>query len=69
MKPACGSPKKIGPPLELELLFGESGEEGDAEDGDGVAEEGGKVSHERVRRQDWRIMENDAEDSGSWVEV
>jgi len=32
-------------------------------------EEGGRVSHERVRRHDWRIMEKDVGARGSWVEV
>ena len=30
---------------------------------------GGRVSHERVRRQDCRIMEKDVGARGSWVEV
>jgi hypothetical protein len=32
-------------------------------------EEGGRVSQERVRRQDCRTMEKEAGASGSWVEV
>ena len=32
-------------------------------------EEGGRVSQERVRRQDCRTMEKEAGPSGSWVEV
>jgi hypothetical protein len=32
-------------------------------------EEGGRVSQERVRRQDCRIMENDVGARGSWVDV
>jgi len=32
-------------------------------------DDGGRVSHERVRRQDCRIMEKDVGARGSWVEV
>lgn len=32
-------------------------------------EDGGSVSHERVRRQDCRMIEKDAGAKGSWVEV
>jgi hypothetical protein len=32
-------------------------------------EEGGRVSQESVRRQDWRIMEKEVGARGSWVEV
>lgn len=32
-------------------------------------DEGGRVSHERVRRQDCRTMEKEVGASGSWVEV
>lgn len=31
--------------------------------------EGGRVSHERVRRQDCRMIEKDVEERGSWEEV
>lgn len=58
----------MGPPEEVPVvekgLFveGEVGEEVNWED------EGGRVSQERVRRQDWRIMEKDFGSRGSWVE-
>lgn len=35
----------------------------------GCVDEGGKVSHERVRRQDCRMIENEAGVRGSCVEV
>jgi hypothetical protein len=70
--PARGSPKKIGPP-EVEadegpvenglLMKGDVGEEVNCVD------EGGRVSHERVRRQDCRMIEKEVGASGSWVEV
>lgn len=73
MYPARGSPKKMGPPEEVPvpagphekglLIKGEVGEEVN------WLEEGGRVSHERVRRQDWRIMEKEVGARGSWVEV
>ncbi len=33
------------------------------------AEDGGRVSRDRVRRQDWRIAEKEAGERGSWVVV
>jgi hypothetical protein len=32
-------------------------------------DDGGSISQDKVRRQDWRIMEKEAGESGSWVEV
>ena len=70
--PASESPKKMGPPEEVDpvgpvekglLIKGE--EVGEAN----WLEEGGKVSQERVRRQDCRTMEKDAGARGSCVEV
>ena len=52
-------------PLENGLLS--KGEEG--EDVIGWLLEGGRVSQERVRRQDCRIIEKEVGVRGSWVEV
>jgi hypothetical protein len=69
--PASGSPKKIGPP-EAEFAEGpeENGLPGKGEVGEDVwDEDGGRVSQERVRRQDWRIMEKEVGETGSCVDV
>jgi hypothetical protein len=62
-----GPPEEVlvpaGPEEKGLLMRGEVGEEVNC------AEDGGRVSHERVRRQDWRIMEKEVGASGSWVEV
>lgn len=42
---------------------------GDVGEEVGCVDEGGKVSHERVRRQDCRMIENDVGARGSCVEV
>jgi hypothetical protein len=62
----------MGPPEEVDV----AGKLGELEKGfgDEGAEEnwlalGGNVSHERVRRQDCRIMEKEDGERGSWVEV
>lgn len=70
MYPARGSPKKIGPPEEV-LVAAEKGllMKGDVGEEVNWFEDGGRVSQERVRRQDCRIMEKDVGASGSWVEV
>ena len=52
----------MGPP---EVALGESGEEGAEED----CVVGGRVSQERVRRQDCRIREKEVGSRGSCVEV
>lgn len=48
---------------EKEFMNGDVGEDEDC------VEDGGRVSQDRVRRQDCRIRENDVGPSGSWVEV
>ena len=64
----------MGPPEEVVALEGpeEKGLFARGEVGEEVVnwvDEGGKVSHERVRRQDCRTMEKDVGASGSWVEM
>jgi hypothetical protein len=63
----------MGPPEEVPVAAG-PGEKGLFMKGDvgkdvNWLEDGGRVSQERVRRQDWRIMEKEVGASGSWVEV
>lgn len=62
-----GPPEEVlvpaGPEQKGLLMRGEVGEEVNC------VEDGGRVSHERVRRQDWRIIEKEMGASGSWVEV
>jgi hypothetical protein len=62
-----GPPEEVlvpdGPEEKGLLRKGEVGEEVNC------VEEGGRVSQERVRRQDWRIMEKEVGASGSWVDV
>jgi hypothetical protein len=69
-----GSPKKMGPPEEVPIPpagLEENGLLRKGEVGEDVNwfEDGGRVSQERVRRQDCRIIEKDVGASGSWVEV
>jgi len=61
-----GPPEEVLPvgPEEKALVKGEEG----AELGCGLLD-GGRVSQERVRRQDCRIMEKEVEERGSWVDV
>lgn len=64
----------MGPPEEVLVLVLELEEKGfvRGEVGEVVVfcvDEGGRVSQERVRRQDCRIMEKDVGASGSWVET
>jgi len=59
VQPASLSPKKIGPPDDVELLRVRKG----AEDVGAVV--GGRVSMDRVRKHDWRMTENDFDRSGS----
>lgn len=71
--PARASPKNIGPPETAEpALWVVTKAEPDDDCGD-VAEavDGarGKVSNERVRKQEARRSENEFARSGSWVEV
>lgn len=57
-----GPPEDVpgdGEPPEKRLFMGEVGEFAYC------VEEGGRFSHERVRKQDWRIIENDVGNSGS----
>lgn len=73
MYPAWGSPKKIGPP-EVEVAEDGPEEKGllmNGEVGEEVlwVEDGGRVSQDKVRRHDCRIMEKEADERGSWVEV
>jgi len=62
----------MGPPEEVPIPAGleetELFSKGEVGEDVNWVEDGGRVSHERVRRQDWRIMEND-DPKGSWVEV
>jgi hypothetical protein len=62
-----GPPEEVPVPARPEekglLMKGEVGEEVNC------VEDGGKVSQERVRRQDCRIIEKEVGASGSWVEV
>lgn len=67
--PAWGSPKKIGPP-EVEIAEDGPDENGlfmNGEVGEEVfgVEDGGRVSQDRVRRQDCRTIENEFGDRGS----
>lgn len=70
-----GSPKKIGPPDADAAVVEVVGrrrcwkycEECGVTDGEIL--EGGRVSQDRVRRQEARRIENEVEDIGSWVEV
>lgn len=69
--PANGSPKKMGPP---EVEFEEEPEEelfmyGDVGEEVNCVDDGGRVSHESVRRHDCRIMENEPGARGSCVDV
>ena len=58
----------MGPPEEVDA---EEELEGSGDVGVLPAEEedGGRVSHERVRRQDWRTSEKEVGWRGSWVDV
>ena len=61
-----GPPEEVLPvgPEEKVLMKGEEGAEEVY-----CVEEGGRVSHVRVRRQDWRIIEKEVGARGSWVDV
>jgi hypothetical protein len=63
MGPPDEVPVPAGPEEKGLLIKGEVGEEVN------WLEDGGRVSHESVRRQDCRIMENEVGARGSWVEV
>ena len=63
MGPPDEVPVPAGPEEKGLLMKGEVGEEVN------WVEDGGRVSHERVRRQDCRIMEKEVGASGSCVEV
>lgn len=79
--PADGSPKKMGPPEAAtpgECVVMKPGVDSEAADGgvELVAEEAafvavprGRVSKERVRMQDARMMEKEDGTTGSWDEV
>jgi hypothetical protein len=71
--PAKGSPKNIGPPEDVPVPAGpeEKGLLVKGEVGDDIDwyEDGGRVSQERVRKHDCRIMEKEEGESGSCVEV
>jgi hypothetical protein len=59
MGPPDDVPADEGPPEKRLLFRGEVGEFAYC------VEEGGRFSHERVRKQDWRIIENDVGTRGS----
>jgi hypothetical protein len=61
----------MGPPvgIDIELFAKELFRKGDVGDEFGCMVEGGRVSHERVRRHACRRMEKEEEWRGSWVDV
>jgi hypothetical protein len=59
----------MGPPEGMEMLFEKEEWKGDVGEEVCWMLEGGRVSQERVRRQDCRRIEKEDAWSGSWVDV